>query len=66
MTTITDKKRSEQSTALASKRKHENESDFLVVPSEELFQGCNEIRIQHENREYRLRITRLNKLIMTV
>ena len=33
--------------------------------SEELFGNSNELVIQHGNEEYRLRITRNNKLILT-
>lgn len=40
--------------------------NFRRMNSTELFEGDKELRIQHEDREYRLRITRLNKLILTV
>jgi hemin uptake protein HemP len=33
--------------------------------SDELFQGRNEIVIRHDGQDYRLRITRQNKLILT-
>lgn len=36
-----------------------------VLQSSELFQGRSEIVIQHEGQEYRLRITRQNKMILT-
>ena len=35
------------------------------VPSTALFQGRREIIIVHHGREYRLRITRADKLILT-
>ena len=36
-----------------------------VVDSQELFQKDREIRIRHGNQTYRLRLTGLNKLILT-
>lgn len=36
-----------------------------VVESADLFQGAAEIVIRHAGREYRLRKTRLDKLILT-
>lgn len=33
--------------------------------SQELFQGGHEVVIRHDGREYRLRLTRLGKLILT-
>jgi hemin uptake protein HemP len=36
-----------------------------VVESERLFQGGQEVVIRHAGTEYRLRITRQNKLILT-
>ena len=36
-----------------------------VVDSATLFQGAGEIVIRHAGREYRLRKTRLDKLILT-
>lgn len=35
------------------------------IASHELFRGAQEIIIVHHNEEYRLRITRQNKLILT-
>ncbi|TAN79121.1 MAG: hemin uptake protein HemP [Gallionella sp.] len=35
------------------------------VDSRELFRGGNEVVIAHKGEEYRLRITRQNKLILT-
>jgi hemin uptake protein HemP len=35
------------------------------VPSSELFRGLRELRIEHEGEQYTLRLTRLNKLILT-
>lgn len=36
----------------------------LVVRAQELFQGHREICIEHDGKQYRLRITRRNKLIL--
>lgn len=36
-----------------------------VVESSTLFQGSQEVVIRHDGHEYRLRITRQNKLILT-
>lgn len=36
-----------------------------AVPSHQLLAGRKEVLIQHAGEEYRLRITRLNKLILT-
>lgn len=36
-----------------------------VVPSAELLRGSRELRIEHEGEHYTLRLTRLNKLILT-
>lgn len=36
-----------------------------AIQSGELFKGVQEIVIHHEGQEYRLRITRQNKLILT-
>jgi hemin uptake protein HemP len=36
-----------------------------VIASEELFAGRSEIRVRHRGQEYRLRITRQGKLILT-
>ena len=35
------------------------------ISSKTLFNGATEIIIEHAEQEYRLRITRLNKLILT-
>ncbi|MEO1767291.1 hemin uptake protein HemP [Thiobacter aerophilum] len=35
------------------------------IPSERLFRQENEVRILHQGQEYRLRITRAGKLILT-
>lgn len=37
----------------------------LRLKSEELFQQRREIEIEHQGRIYRLRVTQLNKLILT-
>ncbi len=41
------------------------ESMPLVLSSEALFQGRQEIVIRHDGQDYRLRITRMNKMILT-
>ena len=41
------------------------ESLVRAVDSEQLFAGHNEIRVRHRGEEYRLRITRQGKLILT-
>ena len=35
------------------------------IKSEDLFQQLRELEIEHEGRIYRLRVTQLNKLILT-
>lgn len=35
------------------------------IPSQALFQGARELHIHHGNEQYRLRITRSGKLILT-
>jgi hemin uptake protein HemP len=39
--------------------------DGEAIDSARLFQGRQEILIVHEGQDYRLRVTRLNKLILT-
>ncbi|MGE0230284.1 MAG: hemin uptake protein HemP [Flavobacteriaceae bacterium] len=39
-------------------------SGALIYRSSELFRGCNEIIIRHDDANYRLRITRQGKLIL--
>lgn len=41
------------------------EGAVSVLQSSELFQGRSEIVIQHHGQDYRLRITRQNKMILT-
>jgi hemin uptake protein HemP len=36
-----------------------------VIDSDALFRGSNEVRVRHGAEEYRLRITRQGKLILT-
>ena len=36
-----------------------------LIPAERLFQGSQEIRIDHNGEAYRLRITKNDKLILT-
>lgn len=37
----------------------------LVLNSNDLLQGRNEVMIRHDGQDYRLRVTRQNKLILT-
>ena len=41
------------------------EGAVSVLQSSELFRGRTEIMIQHDGQDYRLRITRQNKMILT-
>ena len=36
-----------------------------VMDVSKLFQGAPEVRLRHDNQEYRLRLTKNNKLILT-
>lgn len=36
----------------------------IVVETRDLFRGCREVLIVHEGVQYRLRLTRRNKLIL--
>lgn len=40
-------------------------ADERVLASKSLFAGCKEVVIHHDGHDYRLRITRQNKLILT-
>lgn len=40
-------------------------SAIIRINSQELFQQRREVEIEHDGRIYRLRITQLNKLILT-
>lgn len=40
-------------------------SSILRIKSRDLFQQMREVEIDHEGRIYRLRMTQLNKLILT-
>ncbi len=40
-------------------------TNTISISSHELFQGHQEIRIEHADQVYRLRITRQGKLILT-
>ena len=42
-----------------------NQSSIPTLHSNHLFALTKEIRIQHEGEEYRLRLTRNNRLILT-
>jgi hemin uptake protein HemP len=39
--------------------------EIAIIDSERLFDGRTEIRVRHRGEEYRLRITRQGKLILT-
>nr|WP_075111734.1 hemin uptake protein HemP [Noviherbaspirillum massiliense] len=39
--------------------------DVVRIESKDLFRGSREVQIAHEGRIYRLRLTQLNKLILT-
>ena len=41
------------------------ETEVGVIDSAELFKGASELRVRHRGDEYRLRITRQGKLILT-
>jgi hemin uptake protein HemP len=41
------------------------DENVSVIASERLFAGRSEIRVRHRGQEYRLRITRRGKLILT-
>lgn len=41
------------------------ENQLPMLQSEHLFALTKEVRIQHEGEEYRLRLTRNNRLILT-
>ena len=41
------------------------EPGFPVFPVHELFRGTREVRLRHDGQEYRLRLTKRNKLILT-
>ena len=41
------------------------DGNVSVIASEQLFAGRSEIRVRHRGQEYRLRITRQGKLILT-
>ena len=43
----------------------ESGEDVSVIASEQLFAGRSEVRVRHRGQEYRLRITRQGKLILT-
>lgn len=45
--------------------RHPGLGDVKAVDSADLFAGRNEIRLHHRGEEYRLRITRQGKLILT-
>ena len=40
-------------------------TEVPVVESDQLFDGRTEVRVRHRGEEYRLRITRQGKLILT-
>ncbi len=44
---------------------HQKNPTPLRIPSTEVLHNLREVEIDHEGRIYRLRITQLNKLILT-
>ncbi len=44
---------------------HENDGVPRVIDANDLLQGQRELVIRHQEKTYRLRITRRNKLILT-
>ena len=52
-------------TASTSSKPGPGASSVRRLKSEDLFQQLREVEIDHEGRIYRLRLTQLNKLILT-
>jgi hemin uptake protein HemP len=44
---------------------HSHANDVVRIKSEDLLQQQREVEIEHQGRIYRLRVTNLNKLILT-
>lgn len=52
----------------SAERPHDDRSSTtgaIRIKSEELFRHQREVEIEHQGRIYRLRVTQLNKLILT-
>ena len=65
---VNQRKQSDDAGTSAHARPAANPPDALedeVLSTEQLFAGRQEIRLLHRGQEYRLRITRLGKLILT-
>lgn len=56
---------SQNSSSLAADAANTPRQSAPRMPSISLFQGCQEVIIRHDGQDYRLRITRQNKLILT-
>lgn len=54
----------EQTTDNSPQHVPEGEGQARVMRSDEIFQGGREVRIEHEESVYRLRLTRKGKLIL--
>lgn len=50
---------------IISRALHLRDNKLPMLQSDHLFALTKEVRIQHEGEEYRLRLTRNNKLILT-
>lgn len=61
MTTSQQKEHPPQDAAMA----HAPHAPLLRIDSKDLFRSGREIEIAHDGRIYRLRLTQLNKLILT-
>jgi hemin uptake protein HemP len=57
--------REAQVNALLAARKNEVTEPITRISSRDLFRQMREVEIAHEGRIYRLRLTQLNKLILT-
>ena len=57
--------REAQVNAPLAARKHEVTEPITRISSRDLFRQMREVEIAHEGRIYRLRLTQLNKLILT-
>lgn len=57
--------REAQANAPLAARKNEVTEPITRISSRDLFRQMREVEIAHEGRIYRLRLTQLNKLILT-
>lgn len=57
--------RAAQENAPLAARKNEGTEPITRISSRDLFRQMREVEIAHEGRIYRLRLTQLNKLILT-